>query len=296
MKKGIIVFLAALFLLNLLSGCSGTSPAADKPKTDESAAGEGTSYADFMKTMKDIKGYGDQMAEIGMTVQSEYYYSFAGASTSALRYAAEYILWLKGEGDTLSSFTSDSRYTGWSRIAEINYSSPYPAYFEGLLLEIQGKYEESEDPYAWSSIMPMFPEEGLDFYYLKKMDTDSLYALRDQLRELEDSIYTVYHPVITGREWDRCMFDKEYLLGCSSDHVKSGDYPEALYYAETALKIDPFDAAVWQNAAFCSFCCSDLGRMGAYMDEALVIFPDDENLNALKQSMLDAAQEMEGGK
>ena len=60
--------------------------------------------------MKEIKTRGDKTSEMGLPVNSEYYYSFAGASVSAFRYAVEYILWLKGEGDTLDSFTSGSRY------------------------------------------------------------------------------------------------------------------------------------------------------------------------------------------
>lgn len=82
--------------------------------------------------MKEIKTRGDKTSEMGLPVNSEYYYSFAGASVSAFRYAVEYILWLKGEGDTLDSFTSGSRYSGFDTIAEINCSSPYPTYFEEL--------------------------------------------------------------------------------------------------------------------------------------------------------------------
>ena len=37
----------------------------------------------------------------------------------------------------------------------------------------------------------------------------------------------------------------------------------------------------------------ELTLMGAYVDEGLVIFPEDESLLALKQMMIDALEDME---
>ena len=295
MYKRILTLILSLIFLTSLSSCdiksifhgNETSGDTDGP------VGDGTSYNDFITVMKELKERGDRTAELGLPVHSEYYYSFAGASVGALRYAAEYILWLKGEGDTLASFTSGSRYTGWETIAEINYASPYPAYFEGLLLEIQGKYEESTEPFAWASVMPAFPKEGLDFYYLKKMSVDSLYELRDALRALEDAIYSSYTPALTGAEWDRNMFDTEYLIARSREEILRADYEKALWYAENALKADPFTETVWHNAAMCSTYALDLGLAGGYVDEGLAVFPQDETLLMFKESMIDAVKRME---
>ena len=301
MPRRIVSVLLALVLSAVLCACDLSSLLPTKEASsaaeslNEELAGDGTSYADFMQIMAEIKGFGDRAAEQGLPVHSEYYYSFAGASVSALRYAAEYILWLKGEGDTLASFTAGSRYSGWSTIAAVNYASPYPSYFEGLLLEIQGKYEESLEPFAAASVMPLFPEEGLDFYYLKKMSVPALYELRDRLRELEDQIYGAYSPVLSGEEWDRRYFDAEYLIGLSGEQILAGDYDRALWFAGQALKADPFDKRSWQNAAACAFYAEDMEQMGAYVDEGLAVFPDDESLQMLRRGMLDAVKEMEAG-
>ena len=295
MYKRILALTLSLLLAASLCSCglgsvfSGNDTSGDSGDT----AGDGTSYKDFITVMKEIKERGDKTAELGLNVNSEYYYSFAGASVSALRYAVEYILWLKGEGDTLESFTSGSRYTGWAAIAGINYASPYPSYFEGLIYEVQGKYEECAEPYAWASVMPMFPKEGLDFYYLKNMSVGSFYALRDELRALEDAIYGAYVPLPGGAEWDRNMFDAEYLSAMSRESVQSADYESALRYAKQALKADPFNAAVWHNAAMCAMYALDLELMGEYVDEGLAIFPGDETLLMFRQSMIDAVTEME---
>ena len=292
MTKRILSLLLVLILALSLCACNsikdlfgGTS--------DDPAVGDGTSYSDFMEVMGDIKKYGDEAAELNLTAQSEYYYSFAGASVSAFRYAVEYVLWLKGEGDTLASFTADSRYTGWDTIAEINYSSPYATYFEGMILDFQGKHDEAVTPLAISSIMPMFPEEGLDFSYLRTMEVSDLYTLRDSLKALEDTIYGAYTPSLTGREWDKYLFDEGYLLAKSEECVQSENYTEALFYAKQALKTNPFEVKNWRNAAMCALTAEEISLMGAYIDEGLAVFPEDEKLLLLKEMINDALEDME---
>ena len=312
MIKKTITLLLALLLVVLLCSCNLTpvhqgdettvNDSTTKKQTEDETTfdedpvvGDGTSYTSFIEVMRQIKEFGDRTSEYGLTVNAEYYYSFAGASISAFRYAVECILWLKGEGDTLDSFTADSRYSGFDRIAEINYASPYPSYFEGLLYEVQGKYDECVTPYAYASIMPMFPEEGLDFYYLKKMSIDGLYELRDSLREVEEEIYGVYSPVLTGHEWDRKLFDTEYLLGMSASEISESEYESALFYAKQALKSNPFIERSWQNAAACAMYAEQLELMGEYVEEGLAIFPEDEKLLILKQVLIDALNKVEEG-
>ena len=72
MTKRILSLLLVLVLALSLCACEsikdlfgGTS--------DDPGVGDGTSYSDFMEVMGDIKGYGDEAAELNLTVQSEYY-------------------------------------------------------------------------------------------------------------------------------------------------------------------------------------------------------------------------------
>ncbi len=286
--KRILALLLAIPLLLSLTACSLFGDNGDDPQV-----GEGTSYTDFLQVLEEIKGYGDKMAELNQPVQSEYYYSFAAASVGAFRYATEYVLWLKGEGDTLAAFTADSRVVGWDKIAELNYGSPYPSYFEGLILEIQGKLDEAKRPYVIASIMPMFPEEGLDFGFIKQMSVTDLYKLRDTLREFENTLYAVYTPKLTGGEWDRYYFDGEYLREQIGASMKAEDYEKALYLSEQALKVDPYDVLNFRSAVACALAAGEAEQMGAYIDEGLAIFPEDETLLAFKQSIVDAANDTE---
>lgn len=312
MIKKTITLLIALLLVVLLCSCnlfpdkkgdetksveSTTTKQTEDETTfeDDPIVGDGTSYSSFIEVMRQIKEFGDKTSEYGLKATAEYYYSFAGASVSSFRYAVEYILWLRGEGDSFVDFTADSRFKGFDVIAEINYSSPYPCYFAGLMYEVQGKYEECVEPYAMASIMPMFPEEGLDFYYLKFMSIEGLYELRDKLRTMEEDIYNSFIPVLTGHEWDRKLFDEDYLLGLSANSIKESDYESALFYAEQALKTNPFRVEIWQNAAACAMYAEQLGLMGEYVEEGLAVFPEDSNLLTLKQALVDALDNMEVG-
>ena len=114
MAKRILTILLCAALVFSLGACG------EQKKSPES---ENTSWADFVQVMTAFKERGDQTSEMGLPVESEFFYSYAGASVSAFRYAVEYVLWLKGEGSTLAEFTADSPYCGWETIAEINYSS-----------------------------------------------------------------------------------------------------------------------------------------------------------------------------
>ena len=164
---------------------------------------------------------------------------------------------------------------------------------EGMLLDFQGKHDEAVTPVALASIMPMFPEEGLDFSYLRTMEINDLYTLRDSLRALEDTIYGAYTPSITGREWDKYLFDEEYLLAKSEECIQSENYTEALFYAKQALKANPFEVKNWRNAAMCALTAEEISLMGAYIDEGLAIFPEDEKLLLLKDMINGALEDME---
>lgn len=281
MAKRILTILLCAALVFSLAACG------EQKKSPES---ENTSWADFVQVMTAFKERGDQTSEMGLPVESEFFYSYAGASVSAFRYAVEYVLWLKGEGSTLAEFTADSPYCGWETIAEINYSSPYTSYFEGMLYDFQGMNEEAAKAVAMASIMPMFPEEGLDFSYIRTMEIKELYEIRDSLLNLEKQIYSAYEPEITGREWDRYLFDSEYLNANALIAMKNDNNEEALFYAKQSLKADPYDAVSWRAAASCAAAAGRYELLGGYIDEGLILFPEDEALSALKQVLINVLE------
>jgi hypothetical protein len=65
---------------------------------------------------------------------------------------------------------------GLRTVSEI-YASPYPYYFEGLILHVQGKNDEAEPCYTAALMNPAYPDSGVNFYYLKDMEVTELYPL-----------------------------------------------------------------------------------------------------------------------
>lgn len=237
-----------------------------------------TSVDDYIAGIRQSMEIGQQWSDDGLSVQGDYYYSLAGAGSSSLRYAVEYILFLKGEGENFEVLTEDSRYTGWDTIAEINFSSPYPYYFEGLLYQIQGMDTESAAAYQHALISPNYPEIGLNFYYLRDMEISELYALRDRLREIESSIYSVYRPVISGYPRDPMNGHAEYMRAMSGIALDEGDFELAFTRARLAVQSDPFESEGFVYAAVTAMGCEEYGEAARYIQNGLMIAPQDEGL------------------
>jgi tetratricopeptide (TPR) repeat protein len=267
MKKLLPLLLAAALVLTL-AACSGKD---NKPGD----------YKAFTKAMTDMKAAGDQYAEKGLTLGAQSCYAFAGASLSSLRYAVENILWLKGEGDSIEAVTEGSRYAGWNEIAAVCYASPYPYYFEGLLFQVQGKNDEAEPCYTAALMNPAYPDNGVDFYYLKDMEVADLYKLRDELREKENEVYTLITQSPVTIERDQYSFFPEYLRVKSEQALESGDNTAALAYAKAAVINDSLDPLNYTSAVLCAIAAGDLDAAGIYLDAGLLIDPEDEGLNQI---------------
>jgi hypothetical protein len=196
--------------------------------------GGGDGYDAFVKAMTDMKEAGDKMANEGLDFQALSMYAFAGASLSSCRYAVEYILWLKGEGDNIAAVIEGSRSADWNEIAAVCYASPYPYYFEGLVFHVQGKNDEAKPCYTAALLNPAYPEDGVDFYYLKDMEVADLYKLRDELRAKETEVYALITVSPARIERDEYSFYPEYLRAKSKEALEAGDNAGAAAYAKAA--------------------------------------------------------------
>lgn len=277
-RRIVIIILVSLLILGLVGGAlyfiffRGTT---DNPN------GESTDKTQFLKAMDELCAAGDTLAEQGLSLQADSYYAFAGTSVSSMRYAVEYILWLKGEGDTLDGFTAESLYSGWDEIASVCYASPYPYYFEGLIYHVQAKNDEAKTAYANTLLNPAYPQDGVNFYYLKNMDTDGLYKLRDELRAKETEIYGKFTVNQIKVERDPYLFDSEYLRAKSAAAIEAEDYTAASAYAKIAVANDPLDSENFKNAVLCCIANNELDKAGEYLDWGILLAPDDEGLKGL---------------
>ncbi len=259
-----------------LAACNG---AEEQAPGDSSSEANG--YDAFAQAMTDMRDAGTEYVNKGLDFQAQSMYAFSGASLSSMRYAVEYILWLKGEGESIEEVCEGSRYIGWNEIAAICYASPYPYYFEGLLYQIQGENENAKPCYVAALMNPAYPEEGVDFYYLKNMEVADLYTLREELRELEKSVYELYTPRLVQIERDEYCFYPEYLRAKSAELLESEDNAGAFAFAQAALLNDSFDELNYRNAVLCAIAAEDLWAAAEYLDAGLLLFPEDEGLKQL---------------
>ena len=284
-KEAVLVLLLAGLLI--LTGCeaipglpSGT------PQSGSSVSAE-TAVEGLKAIVEVCLEKGSFFSGLLMDETAAYFYGFAGASVSALRLAVERILWLKGEGDDFASLAADSRYTDWDEIAEICYASPYPYYFEGLIHELRGEDEEAIDDYLAASVLANYPETGLNFLALRDQSVPELYALRDELRALEDRIYEQYSPDLFGYERNPCNGFPEYLLADAYEKLEAEQYDQAMIAARYCVRFNPRVEEHWTCAVTAALYADQGYQAALWLEEGLKYFPEGEGLNHLLSSLQD---------
>lgn len=128
----------------------------------------------------------------GMETVAEYYYGLALSSVASLRLATENIIYLKDAELDILEIQIGTAYLVWDEVAATSFASFWPAYFEGLLYEMQGKDEDAATWYKIARDNPLFYET--DFYYLRNWSLDKLYELHDICLEKEQSISERFTP------------------------------------------------------------------------------------------------------
>ena len=127
MRKLIAATLICLIIVTALSGCQGKQP--------------GPYLKLLMLILMVFPVYMSKemnTQSFVCTAQADYAYGLAAASVSSMRYCIDCLLYLAGEGDTLEDVVGE-RPGNWDEIAAMNYASPYPYFFEGLVYNYQGK-------------------------------------------------------------------------------------------------------------------------------------------------------------
>ena len=278
-----IRLIIALFISLLLAACSGGG--GNGASSDSSGEG-GAQYVLFAQAMTDMRDAGTDLAERGFDFQSQSMYAFSGASLSAMRYAVENILFLRGEGGSLDNLTGNGRYAGWDDIAALSYASPYPYYFEGLLSQIKGDNGRAKSCYKAALLNPAYPADGVDFLYLKDMGTSDLYKLRNDLLAREDAVYSLYTPNPSKIARDAYNFFPEYLRAKAKEALDNGNGAGALAFAKAAALNDSFDVLNYRSAALCAILAGELETAAEYINAGLIYAPEDEGLLTLKQGFI----------
>lgn len=247
-----------------------------------SSNGSASAYTQFKEAMLEIKKMGDDYAENDMKLQAQHYYGIAGSSISAMRFAVDHILHLKGEGEYLED-SADYTYRDWDSIAAISFASPYPYYFEGLIYHIQGNERKAEEAYKNAIINPLFPESDVSFYYLSELSIDELSIIRDELYTIESDLYALFTPEQYGFERHPMNYNDEYLRAKAKEvlELEPNHYAEALKYYHAALRTNPFEVKNFACCAVTAIFNEDIDAAIYYVNEGLWVDEDNEELNQL---------------
>ena len=256
-----------------------------------SSIGSASAYTQFKKAMLEIKKMGDDYTENDMNLQAQHYYGIAASSVSAMRFAVDHILDMKGESKYLkdvadaddTNVTAKPAYKDWESIAAISPASPYPYYFEGLIYHIQGNESKAKEAYQNALINPLFSENSAAFYYLSELDIDELSTIRDELAVIESDLYAIFTPRPYGLERHPMNFNDEYLRAKAKDVLEkeANEYTEALRYYTAALRVNPFEAKNYACCALISIFNNDIDAAITCVNEGLWVDENNKELNQI---------------
>ncbi|MGE4277188.1 MAG: hypothetical protein AB7E30_08425 [Lawsonibacter sp.] len=268
-QKCIAAALLCLALAVSLCGCgSGTS---DNVKIAEA-------YIDGFSKFYDK---GSEYTDLGLQLQADYAYGWAAASVSSMRYCVDCLLYLKGEGKSLEEVV-DGRRNDWDRIASLNYASPYPWYFEGLVYNTQGKNDAAQSCYEKALLNPAFsPEYDEALSVLLILSVNELKSVKVKLTELEDKIFTGYQPEHTSYPREELGFSDSYLrtLALECLETEPDNYRGALRHYEAALRVNPFEGDNFVGCALMHLYLGEMDQTFFYVNEGLFVDPEHEGLN-----------------
>jgi tetratricopeptide (TPR) repeat protein len=269
-KRIASVFLCILLII-AFSGCTGG-------QTDAIKIAEAYIHG-FAKFYEQGNEYTDQ----GLQIQAQYAYGWAAASVSAMRYCVDCLLYLEGEGNTLEDVV-DGRLDNWDEIAAMNYASPYPYYFEGLVYDSQGKNEDARLCYEKALINPDFSSENNEpLMILITMSANELKSVKKKLTELEDKIFSTYEPEEVSYPRRELNFSDKYLRTLARECLAADetDYRGALWHYEVALSVNPFEGDNFVGCALMHLYMGETDKAFFYINEGLFVDPEHDGLNRI---------------
>lgn len=289
-RRLILLLLTVAALTAVLCSCSLFGGKGKIPGSSEI-------YEDYKETINTLFDRGYEYELDDARTLSEYNYSLALSGASSLRLMIDRILYLKGEGASFAEVVGAQPYSEWDEVRRVSRNSPYPAFFEGLVYEMQDKKDEAELCYREAQLCDGFTLALKDFLYLKDLKTDDLKALRSETAELESKIYSRCHNSFEGA-MSYLDWLPEYHIEQAETVLKTGkpDFSAALIHYENALSADPYCVNLYAVCAITAFYADKSDTALRYIGEGLYLSPEHGDLNAVAAAFYCAAGETDAAK
>jgi len=232
-------------------------------------------FYEFIQGALDACELGLAFQYIGYDRAARSIYGASAASISSVRYAVDCLL---------GSAPEAGRLNDWNSIASLSWSSPAPYFFEGLVHEAKGRSAEASECYRKEALNPgAFAGSDRDeLKTLKGMDQIALRNLRAELVKAEDSIFTEFNPAASVIPRHEKNFDPEYLKGRAQKSLDDdGDAVSALAYFAASLQVNPFNGDNYAGPVIVYFVLEEFDIAFDYLNEGLLVAPENAWLNAL---------------
>lgn len=269
--RRVVSVILCILLVFTLSSCS--SKQSDAVKIAEA----------YISGFEKLYEQGNEYTELGLQLQAEYAYGWSAASISSMRYCIDCMLYLKGEGDSLDDVVGE-RLGNWDEIAAMNYASPYPYFFEGLVYNTQDKKEDAQRCYEKALVNPAFSAENDEaLLILNILSVQDLKTVKNLLTAVEDKICDVYKPEKTKYPRSELNFSDKYLrtLARESLEADATNYRQALRHYEAALAVNPYEGDNFVGCALMHMYMSDIDKTYYYVNEGLFVDPEHDGLNRI---------------
>lgn len=171
----------------------------------------------------------------------------------------------------------------WELLSAQSLTSPYPYFFEAIVLDSRGEKEQAAQAYANAFINFNFPERIWDFSDLADMPSDDLRALAQRLAAKEEELRASFLINTSFYSRDPYNFDDRYLSNLAAETLAadSTDLGTALRHIDAALRTYPFEPGYFVGCALLSARLGDVTRAANYINEGLLLDNEHKGLNTI---------------
>ena len=171
----------------------------------------------------------------------------------------------------------------WNILSGFSIVSPYPFFFEGLVENALGNKDEAAAAFRKSFANPYMIKTDLDFRFLDGMELPELRALYSRL----DVKYTQYIQGLSlssssfERDWRNFNDDWLVTQGLNCLTRENPSISESVPFFDAAVCANPFLVDNFILAASIHICTRNYERAAEYINEGLLLDPNNKDLKEM---------------
>ena len=167
----------------------------------------------------------------------------------------------------------------WRSLSSLSIVSPYPFFFEGIVLDMCGDRNKARTAYACAVCNPYIMRGLMDFTFLSTLSLEEVqslwWRLENHVTGYLDRVRVSANPF--PRDWR--SWNSAYLVSKGAEILGSeGSVSSALPWFDAAVAANPFDAGMFVSAAAAHMMMGDAKGAAYYINQGLLLDPDNADL------------------